>query len=368
MSTIDTSARAARRLRDHRDDLARAANEAFLERHPEWLERFGERARIHGEADARFHVDFLAAALELSRPDPFRDYLTWTAHLLEQRGMAAADLYEHLGDVAAAAGKWLPAAEQAQAESLAGDALRQAREAGPLDWGQPAGALAVTASLYTEAALRGDRQAARNLLEEALAQGVDLRDLYVDVLQAAQYEVGRRWFENRITVAEEHMATVVTQAMLTQLYPRLPRPDVQRGRAVVTGVRNELHQVGAHMVADFLESDGWSVRFLGTQIPHEGIVSLVAREGLDLVGISVTMATNLAAARELIEALRALDPGPRILVGGAAFRTNPGMWREFGAHGMASDLAGAVETARGLATVAGDGAPNQRHQPGYGDK
>lgn len=350
MKVSETRTHAARRLRDHREEVARAANEAFLGRHPDWLERFGDRARLRGEEDARFHVDFLAAALDLSRTDPLRDYLRWTAQLLEKRGMRAADLYEHLGDVVKATGKCLTAAEQEQTESLVDDALRQAREAGPLDWKQPAGALAATTSLYVEAALRGDRKAARNLLEEALAEGIDLLDLYLKVLQAAQYDVGRRWFENRITVAEEHMATAVTQSMLTQLYPRLPRPHGERGRALVTGVRDELHQVGAHMVADFLESDGWSVQFIGTQLPHDGIVALVARERLDLVGISVTMATNLAAARELIEAMRELDPAPRILVGGAAFRSNPQIWREVGADGMGSDLAQAVQTARALAS------------------
>jgi len=43
------------------------------------------------------------------------------------------------------------------------------------------------------------------------------------------YEIGRHWERNRITVAEEHTATAITQYVLAQLYERLPRPTNGRG-------------------------------------------------------------------------------------------------------------------------------------------
>jgi methanogenic corrinoid protein MtbC1 len=57
------------------------------------------------------------------------------------------------------------------------------------------------------------------------------------------------------------------------------------------------------------------------------------------VGISATMLFNVAAVRQLIAAIRAeFDDRIRVLVGGAAFRTAPGLWRQVAADGYAEDL------------------------------
>ena len=76
-----------------------------------------------------------------------------------------------------------------------------------------------------------------------------------------------------------------------------PVSETQRGRPVITGVEGEFHQIGANMVADVLESGGWDVRFLVTQLPHAGILDAVEEHDADLLGISVTMVCNLPHPR-----------------------------------------------------------------------
>jgi MerR family transcriptional regulator, light-induced transcriptional regulator len=204
---------------------------------------------------------------------------------------------------------------------------------------------------YLETILSGRRQATLAVMESALAQGHDLPDLYLHVIEKAQRRLGELWAEGRISVAQEHMASAVTQTVLTSMYSRLPRSTEARGIVVVTGVEGELHQIGAHMVADLLDADGWDVRFLGTQLPHQGIINLVRSSGARLVGISCTMSFNLAATADLIRDLRRIEGGPSfsIVVGGAAFHASPVAWREVGADASASDLFSARETARTLA-------------------
>lgn len=265
--------------------------------------------------------------------------------------MPAESLDEHVADVLAAATERLPAEEVDAVLRVAESAREAAWAEGRIDWEEPSGALLATRRLFTEAALRGERRAAVELAEEALRAGTDLRDLYVDLLQASQYEVGRRWQANEISVAQEHMATAVTQVVMTGLYRHLEAPAERRGKAVVTGVEGELHQLGAHMVADMLEADGWDVRFLGTQMPHAGILDVIAEEEPSLVGISATIVPHLPAVRALISDLEARfgDRHPAILVGGGAFRSDERLWREVGADGTGSDLREAVAAARELA-------------------
>jgi MerR family transcriptional regulator, light-induced transcriptional regulator len=201
---------------------------------------------------------------------------------------------------------------------------------------------------FLEAIRRGQRRPAVEVALEALGGGHALTDVYVHVLQESLYQTGRLWETNQISVAEEHMATAIVQYVLARLYEEITIAEPPRGRVVMTGVQGELHQVGANMVADALEADGWDVRFLGTNMPHDGILATIAEHDPEVVGISATMLLRVPQVKRLIADVRdhAGRETPRILVGGAAFRAAPDLWREVGADGFAPDVRSAVELAR----------------------
>jgi methanogenic corrinoid protein MtbC1 len=120
----------------------------------------------------------------------------------------------------------------------------------------------------------------------------------------------------------------------------LPTAEVARGNIVITGIQGELHQVGANLVADVLEADGWDVCFLGTNVPLAGILTALETHHAAVLGISATMLFSLPQVRELIAAVRArFGPhSPRIVVGGGAFRQLPYLAAELGADGSATDV------------------------------
>ncbi|MEO8597268.1 MAG: cobalamin-dependent protein, partial [Candidatus Solibacter sp.] len=172
----------------------------------------------------------------------------------------------------------------------------------------------------------------------------DVVDLYVDLFQATQYEVGHLWQENRITVAEEHMATAITQYVMAQVYSRFEERDSVRGRVVITGIEGELHQVGANMVADVIDARGWDVRFLGTNLPHAGVLQAIEDHRADTVGISATTLLSIPKAVRLVEGIRHKFQSacPRIILGGRAFFSTPTLAQELKADGPAMDLRSAL--------------------------
>jgi methanogenic corrinoid protein MtbC1 len=344
MSELSFSKRLALadKLRTFRERIAKAVTDEFFQRHPDWLAHFGERGRRHGVEDACFHVDFLAGAVEAGATEPFADYARWTVRVLAARGIEPHFVAENLEQIGQALVPHLEEAERAHIAHLVDRACAAAREGPGPGGGLGAGddPLALTRSLFLQAILQGQRKAASNITAEAIRAGHPVLEVYVKVLQEALYEVGRLWEGNRIPVATEHMATAIVQFVLAQLYPLLPPTQESRGNVVIAGVEGELHQVGANMVADYLESNGWNVRFLGTNMPHEGILQAVEEHRADVLGISSTMLFNLPKVRRLVGEVRekfASRP-PRILVGGGAFRSLPSPAREVGADGFAADL------------------------------
>jgi len=345
---------AASALHGRGEELATQLADRHFARHPEAAGGWGKGGPGFTRQDVRLQVEFAAAALELASPSGFADFVRWTVRVLAARGIGSDAVAESLELLHEAAGRLLAADQMVPLASVlaAGRAAAAGSSATAAGGGRAPAAEAVTA--YLQAVLAGRRDAAVAVALGELEHGRSVADVYVDVLQEAQVEVGRLWESNRITVAREHMATALTQLVMAQLYPRLERGAERRGRAVVTGVEGELHQVGAQMVADIVEADGWEVRFLGCGSPHRGVLDAIAEHQADAVGVSVALFGNVPRARGLIAEIRGLGLArrPAVVVGGAALKGAPELCRELGADGFAVDLRGAAAAFRQVTPAA----------------
>jgi methanogenic corrinoid protein MtbC1 len=189
--------------------------------------------------------------------------------------------------------------------------------------------LSILAKDFLAAQLAGDRQAAlRVLVENGLQRGFTIPELHLKVIQPAQYEIGRLWQENRISVAREHLATAIAQLGLAHLYRHLPRDESNGRKVLVSCVEGELHEVGARMASDFLEMAGFDVYFLGANVPTDHLVTMVCEEKPDLVVLSVAITYHLPALKQAVARLRAEHPRLPIAVGGGALAWVPELERE----------------------------------------
>jgi MerR family transcriptional regulator, light-induced transcriptional regulator len=334
-----------RELRHLQPTLSRRATDRFLQRHPDWLDRYGERARIHGEQDAAFHIDFIAAALAAGTARPFEDYVRWAASLLEARGIPRGFLLENLDDIAAAFNQHAGTLLVAQADRVlaaGAHALEGAEE--------PVAELEADARLFCDATLAGRRASAVGVAQEALRRHGDALSVYCGVIEASQQEIGRRWARTMISVADEHRATAVAQFVLARLYEELPFSSEARGRCLIAGVTGERHQFGPNMIADALDSDGWDVDFLGTDLPAEALIATVAQTQPHVIGLSATMPANLPNLLDLVTRLRSQFDA-RIVVGGRALCSAGHSWHEAGADAYAADVWSAVTACRRFSAV-----------------
>ena len=340
------------RLRSMKDRLSSTTTDVFFKEHPEWGAKFGDRGRRLCSEDSGYHLDFLAAAIETDNLSAFNHYINWAKRMLGARGIGADHLREHLDILYYRLKEHLDAEEAALVQAV----LTQGKTVlsvpvGPDPATENLNKWVSPRQVYLTAILQGHRKAATTTALELLREGHALIDIYVAVLQESLYEVGRLWETADISVAIEHIATAITQHVMSQLYVGQPAAEVSRGRAIVTGIEGEYHQVGAQMVADVLESDGWNVQFLGSNVPHSAVLDAVRRHRADLVCISTTMLFSAAKAIRLVTDLRPLVPHSKVLVGGAAFRMSPGLWADIGADGYAPDLTGVLALTRQFGTA-----------------
>jgi MerR family transcriptional regulator, light-induced transcriptional regulator len=202
---------------------------------------------------------------------------------------------------------------------------------------------------YVRAQLAGERSEALSIVKEARASGMSVPRVHLDVIQAAQYEIGRLWEENSISIAEEHQATAISQLALAALYDDLPRQPRNGKRVLLACVEGELHDMGARIVADFLEMDGFEVRMLGADVPCASLTERVVGYAPELVALSATMSFHLAALERAVRAIRgSAHAAVPILVGGRAFTWETGAAAKLDVQGFAGDASELLVEARRL--------------------
>jgi len=211
---------------------------------------------------------------------------------------------------------------------------------------------AETYAAYLRALRDGDRRRAFVVIDEARRAGHPIGTLYMEVFQPALREIGRLWQQNEISVADEHLATAITQAAMARLYEQsFTWREQGAGTLIAACADTERHEVGLRMLCDLLECEGWNTTYLGATVPIDALVAMVRARRPDVVALSASLAPHLPRLRAMIDGVRdAMGAGggdrPLILVGGRPFLDDPGLATRLGADLTARDAASAVELLR----------------------
>jgi methanogenic corrinoid protein MtbC1 len=195
--------------------------------------------------------------------------------------------------------------------------------------------------------LAADFHAGIKLAESILARENGQEALYLGLIQPVMYEIGRLWEQDKISTAEEHLATSIVGRILAGLYARIPITPAGRGKAVVTCAPNEFHELGGRMLADMLEAAGWDILFLGANTPAEELLKLLRKNNPRFLAISLTMPFSIDKVAAIISSLRSTPDlmHIKVLVGGSAFNADHQLWWKIGADAWAEDPQSAIRQA-----------------------
>jgi len=173
---------------------------------------------------------------------------------------------------------------------------------------------------YFNSLIKGDKQECAAIFDELLHNNVPVETIYTQLFQRSLYQVGEYWEMNKISVATEHMATAITENLMIRLQPQLFATERTGKKAVIACVANEYHQVGAKMVADIFEMNGWDGYFIGANTPVSELIRFMESKKPDLIGLSLSIYYNLPELKKTVANIREHFPDLPIMVGGQAFR------------------------------------------------
>lgn len=173
---------------------------------------------------------------------------------------------------------------------------------------------------YLTALIGGDRSRCSLIVQNLMSSGIDIRDLYINLFQRSLYDLGELWEHHRISVAVEHLASAITERLLSMVEVDTFSAPHGDHSVIIACIADEFHQIGARMVSDIFELHGWNTHFLGANTPVRDLISMIHKRNPDLIVVSVSVYFNIPNLLSALTELRIQFSKIPILAGGQAFR------------------------------------------------
>lgn len=196
---------------------------------------------------------------------------------------------------------------------------------------------------YNEAVFDTDKEAAFEVVNAALAEGMSAEDVVFKVVIPAVEEMMSLITKDPDANLAQHFMTAQIAAEVTEkMLAKFAHPPEIIGRVVIGTAYGDLHSLGKRIVMGCLKALMVDVADLGVNVPAERFVDEAVARDAQVIAISAMMvhsATGENGCRKVRQLLqeRGLEARFRIVVGGAPYRFDPSLYKTVGADAWAGD-------------------------------
>lgn len=185
---------------------------------------------------------------------------------------------------------------------------------------------------------------ALELVQKALDEGLDAREVLERGVLAGLKEIGRLFQEQEYFLAELMMGAKLVEECMAILDPHLPKVEgPKRGVVVIGAVKGDLHSIGYGLVAKQLELAGYEVHSVGIDVPAMTFIDKAQEVNADIIGLSAFLVTTISNCNDVINYLKDMGLRDRfkVIIGGA--ETSQEVAEQMGADGWAPNAVEAVK-------------------------
>lgn len=342
----------AQRIRNLDSSFSMKLLQKQFDLQPEMKQKYSERQiKLHLE-DTNYHMQYLSESISAQEKILFNEYLGWAKTFFANLPVTDEEILLNLKLIKDEFTQLLPPEMNAITSAYIDGGMNhyKSQPAVPPSFIENDNPHMEIAHEYLKFLIEADKKSAYDLIMSTVNTGVSIKDIYLKIFEVTQKETGRLWQMSKITVAQEHFITAATQMIMAHLYPYLFSSSNKENGIVVSCINGELHEIGARMVADLFEMEGWNSYYFGANTPQRSLVDAINLYKPKVVAISATMTFNISAVSELIQTIKKNSDtnGTKILVGGYPFILAENLWQKIGADGYAENAQHAISLASKL--------------------
>lgn len=169
---------------------------------------------------------------------------------------------------------------------------------------------------YFNSLLKGDKHHCKEIVVSLLEGGTDIKEIYIELLQKSLYKIGKMWEDGKSSIAEEHIASKITEYLIDISLQNSTPSEPTGKKMLLTCIDKEFHDLGARMVVNLFELNGWDTVFPGANTPKKEVLDMIEIFNPDVVGISFSLYINYIRFFELLESIKLKFPDKPVLIGG----------------------------------------------------
>ena len=201
----------------------------------------------------------------------------------------------------------------------------------------------------SQAMQKGKAKQVKQLIPQALEEGVSANQILEEALLAGMSEVGKRFRDNEIFVPEVLVAARAMNMGTELLKPYLQQAGVEpKGKAVIGTVKGDLHDIGKNLVRMMMEGKGIEMIDLGVDVEPQTFIQSAIDNDCKLICCSALLTTTMNVIGDAVECAKqaGIRDKVKIMIGGAPI--NQQFCDTVGADVYTPDAATAAEAAASL--------------------
>ena len=166
----------------------------------------------------------------------------------------------------------------------------------------------------------GKSKIVKELVQQAIDQGLPAADILNEGLLAAMSIVGEKFKNNEIYVPEVLVSARAMNMGTQILKPYLASSGVTAtGKVCIGTVQGDLHDIGKNLVKMMMEGKGLEVIDLGTDVAPETFIKTAIDENCRVICCSALLTTTMSVMEDVVKAAEAagVRDKVKIMIGGA---------------------------------------------------
>lgn len=192
----------------------------------------------------------------------------------------------------------------------------------------------------------GKAKIVKNLVQQALDEGVPAKTILEEGLLAGMAIVGEKFKNNEIFVPEVLVAARAMNMGTALLKDKLAESGVQaKGKACIGTVKGDLHDIGKNLVKMMMESKGLEVIDLGVDVSPELFVQTAKEQNCQIICCSALLTTTMVVMSDVVKELEknGMRNSVKVMIGGAP--VTEAFCKQIGADAYTPDAASAADQA-----------------------
>ncbi|MDR3330892.1 MAG: homocysteine S-methyltransferase family protein [Endomicrobium sp.] len=198
------------------------------------------------------------------------------------------------------------------------------------------------------AVLNGDQESIANIVEHIISCDIAPFQTVNDNVLKALDVVGKKFSSKEYFLPQIIMSAQAAQTAFAIIKSSIKKeaPFSSMGKIIMATVKGDMHDIGKNIVGAVLESYGFDVVDMGTNVDSQSIIDKAQEVNPIVIGLSALMTTTMSEMETVVKLRNATHIPTKIIIGGASVTER--FAKEIGADAYAKDAVKTAEYVKSL--------------------